>query len=74
MSKYIAVVKQALLDGSEITRDMFLHEQDVRNLATKVAWETYMLDVHDAKSVQLWVQENRKTSYSLIWEFGDLPK
>jgi hypothetical protein len=58
MVKHIAALKDALKDGKEATRDWFLHEQDVRNLATKVDRETYMLSAEDAKSVQLWVQEN----------------
>ena len=37
---------------------MFLHEAHVRNLATKLAKDTYMLDKNDAKSVKLWVQQN----------------
>jgi len=51
MSKHMQVVQELLKNGKDISKDMFLHEGDVRNLATKVARETYMLDTHDAKSV-----------------------
>lgn len=60
MAKHIASVKEALQNGQELTRDMFLHEADVWNVATKLAQETYMLDSNDAKSVRLWVQQNCK--------------
>ena len=39
---------------------MFLHEADVCNIATKLAKETYMLDKSNAKSMKLWVQQNRE--------------
>ena len=56
MSKHIEGVKEALQNAQEPTRDMFLHEADVQNLATKLACKTYMLDSNDAKSVKLWIQ------------------
>ena len=53
MAKHIQAVKDAIGNGKELHRDMFLHEVDVRNIATKLAKETYMLDKSDAKSVKL---------------------
>ena len=60
MAKHIQAVKDAIGNGQELHRDMFLHEIDVRNIATKLAKETYMLDKSDAKSVKLWLQQNRE--------------
>ena len=63
MSKHIEIVKDTLSTGNQISRDMFLHERDVRNLATKVARETYMLHTFDAKSVQMWVEQNTSSVF-----------
>ena len=44
--------------GEELTRDLFIFEQDIRNVAGRLAIETYKRDNNDAKSVRMWVQEN----------------
>ena len=44
--------------GEELTRDLFISEQDIRNVAGKLAIETYKCDNNDAKSVRMWVQDN----------------
>ena len=44
--------------GEELTRDLFISEQDIRNVAGRLAIETYKLDNNDAKSVRMWVQHN----------------
>ena len=44
--------------GEELTRDLFISEQDIRNVAGRLAIETYKRDNNDAKSVRMWVQEN----------------
>ena len=41
-----------------LTRDMFLSDQDVRNLSSKKAAETYWLHPNDALSVWMWVESN----------------
>lgn len=46
-------------NGSEISRDVFLTEQDVQNLANGVACETWRLHKNDAKNIHLWAQRNR---------------
>ena len=44
--------------GEALTRDLFISEQDIRNVAGRLAVETYKRDNNDAKSVRMWVQEN----------------
>ena len=44
MIKHIEAVKEALRNGQDLHQDMFFDAADVRNLATKIAKETYMLD------------------------------
>ena len=44
--------------GEELTRDLFISEQDIRNVAGRLAKETYKRDNNDAKSVRMWVQEH----------------
>ena len=41
-----------------LTRDMFLSDQDVRNLSFKKAVETYRLHQNDALSIRMWVEGN----------------
>ena len=43
---------------SVLTRDMFLSHQDVRNLSSKKAAETYRLHQNDALGVCMWVESN----------------
>jgi hypothetical protein len=44
--------------GEELTRDLFICDQDIRNVAGHLAIETYKRDKNDAKSVRMWVQEH----------------
>ena len=44
--------------GEELTRDLFISEQDIRNVVGRLAIETYKRDNNDAKFVRMWVQEN----------------
>ena len=44
--------------GEELTRDLFISEQDIRNVAGRLAIETYKRDNNDAKSVRMWVQKH----------------
>ena len=44
--------------GEELTRDLFISEQDIRNVAGRLAIETYKRDNNDAKHVRMWVQEH----------------
>jgi hypothetical protein len=44
--------------GEELTRDLFISDQDIRNVAGRLAIETYKRDNNDAKSVRMWVQEH----------------
>ena len=51
-------------DGASIlTLDMFLSHQDVRNLSSKKAAETYRLHQNDALSVRMWVETNRDSVF-----------
>ena len=46
-------------DGTSVlTHDMFLSHQDVRNLSSKKAAETYRLHQNDALNVRMWVESN----------------
>ena len=44
--------------GEELTQDLFISEQDIRNVAGRLAIETYKCDNNDTKSVRMWVQEH----------------
>ena len=44
--------------GEELTRDLFICDQDIRNVAGRLAVETYKRDNNDAKSVRMWVQQH----------------
>ena len=44
--------------GEELTRDLFISEQDIRNIVGRLAIETYKRDDNDAKSVRMWVQKH----------------
>jgi hypothetical protein len=41
-----------------LTRDTFLCEQDIQNIAKKLAKETYMKHENNVESLHMWVQEN----------------
>ena len=61
--------------GEELTRDLFISEQDIRSVAGRLAIETYKHDNNDAKSVRMWVQQH-PSLYSITknrgYMFGEL--
>ena len=58
MAKHMKRFLEACERGQELTRDLFICDQDIRNVAGRLAIETYKRDNNDAKSVRMWVQEN----------------
>ena len=60
MMKHIQNVKDVVSSRKDITRDMFIHECDVRNLGRIIARETHMMHKSIAMSVKLWVHANHK--------------
>jgi hypothetical protein len=50
-------------NNGNISQIFFLCEQDIRNLARKLAKKTYKKDENDAKNVQMWVTENKETIF-----------
>jgi hypothetical protein len=58
MGKHRKRFMEACERGEELTRDLFISEQDIRNVAGRLAIETYKRDNNDAKSVRMWVQEH----------------
>ena len=44
--------------GEELTRDLFICDQDIRNVVGRLAIETYKRDNNDVKFVRTWVQEH----------------
>jgi hypothetical protein len=58
MAKHRKRFLEVCESGEELTRDMFICDQDIRNVAGCLAIETYKRDNNDAKSVRMWVQEH----------------
>ena len=58
MVKHKKRFMEACTRGEELTRDHFISEQDIRNVAGRLAIETYKRDNNDAKSVRMWVQQH----------------
>jgi hypothetical protein len=48
MNKHKCRVKEMMENSSELSRDLFLSEQDILNLARKLAKETYKKHDNDA--------------------------
>jgi predicted transcriptional regulator len=48
MNKHKCRVKEMMENNGELSRDLFLNEQDIRNLAGKLAKETYKKHDNDA--------------------------
>jgi hypothetical protein len=44
--------------GEELTRDLFISDQDICNVVGRLAIETFKRDNNDAKSVRMWVQKH----------------
>jgi hypothetical protein len=60
MNKHKSRVKEIMENNGDLSRDFFLCEQDIRNLIGKLTKKTYKKDENDAKSVQMWVTENKE--------------
>jgi hypothetical protein len=58
MAKHRKRFLEVCESGEELTRDLFICDQDIRNVAGRLAIETYKRDNNDAKSVRMWVQEH----------------
>ena len=58
MAKHRKRFLEVLERGGDLTRDLFICDQDIRNIAGRLAIETYKRDNNDAKSVRMWVQEH----------------
>ncbi len=46
-------------NSGELSRDLFLSEQDICNLVGKLRKKTYKKHENDAQSVQVWVAKNK---------------
>jgi hypothetical protein len=51
-------MKEMIETNGEQSRDLFLSEQNICNMAWKLAKETYKKNENDAQSVRMWVAEN----------------
>ena len=58
MAKHRKRFLEACQRGEELTRDLFICDQDIRNVDGRLAIETYKRDNNDAKSVRMWVQQH----------------
>ena len=58
MKKHLKFLWNWEADGKEITRDLLITPKDIRNIARKLAKESYMLHLNDAQSVRMWIQKN----------------
>lgn len=63
MMKHKRYVKDIMDTTGELSRDIFILEDDVRNMAGKLALESYKRHVNDAKSVRMWVAENHDSVF-----------
>jgi hypothetical protein len=59
MNKHKCRIKVMMEKNDELSRDLFLSEQDICNLAKKLAKKTYKKHENDAQSVRMWVVENK---------------
>jgi hypothetical protein len=59
MNKHKAQVKDMMENKAELSRYLFLSEQDICNMASKLAKKTYKKHENDVQSVQMWVVENK---------------
>jgi hypothetical protein len=58
MNKHKVRVKEMIKRNGELSRDLFLNEQDIRNMVGKLTKETYKKHENDTQSVRMWVAEN----------------
>jgi hypothetical protein len=59
MNKQKCRVKEMMENSNELSRDLFLNEQNILTLARKLAKETYKKHENDAHNVEMWVAENK---------------
>jgi hypothetical protein len=59
MNMHKSRVKENMENNGDLSRDFFLCEQDICNLAAKLIKETYKKYENDAKSIKMCVIENR---------------
>jgi hypothetical protein len=59
MNKHKVQVKEMIERNGELSRDLFFSEQNIHNMAGKLAKEMYKKHENDAQSVHMWVAENK---------------
>ncbi len=57
MAYHCKNVHELVKTNENLTKDTFLCEQNIRNIARKLAKETYKKHDNDANSVHMWVRE-----------------
>jgi hypothetical protein len=63
MNKHKAQVKEMIERNGELSRDLFLNEQDIRNMAWKLAKNTYKKHENDTQSMHMRVVENKNNIF-----------
>ena len=58
-SMHIELVLKLRAQGAPPSRDHFMKDWDIRNIAVRVNEAVYRKDENDAESVRMWVQANR---------------
>jgi cupin superfamily acireductone dioxygenase involved in methionine salvage len=59
MNKHKSQVKEIMENNKYLSKDLFICEQDICNLAGKLAKETYKKHENDAKNVRMQVSKNK---------------
>jgi hypothetical protein len=59
MNKHKCRVKEMMENNDELSRDLFLNEQDICKLVGKLAKKTYNKHENDAWIIRMWVVENK---------------
>ncbi len=62
-NKHKTQMKKMVERICELLRDLFLNEQDICNMARKVAKETCKKHENDTQSMHMWVAENRNNIF-----------
>lgn len=63
MAKHVRFLRKVVYRGDEVTCDIMITAQDIRNIAKKIAMETYMLHPNDAQSVHTWRQRHPESVF-----------
>jgi hypothetical protein len=67
MDKHKPQVKEMIKRNGELLKDLFLNDQNIRNMARKLTKETYKKhENYDAQSVCMWVAENINNVFFLL--------